>query len=154
MVILTVGGNDIMKVVKKNFSHLEKKDFIPAKLEYEHNLMMIMDTIRHEDSDIPIVLIGLYNPFYVWFANVKEMDEILIEWNDSARNVVSSFNDTYFVHIDEIFKNTTDNVLHKDYFHPNDLGYSLIAERLHETVASKTLKDLNERQYTAVKGEK
>ncbi|HLO10815.1 MAG TPA: SGNH/GDSL hydrolase family protein [Pseudoneobacillus sp.] len=153
IVIITIGGNDIMKVVKENISHLKKEDFIPAKVNYEKNLNNIIYSIRSINPRIPIVLISLYNPFYTWFADVKEMDEILTEWNKAGQFVMSSYNDTYFVRIDEIFKKTNENLLYRDYFHPNDKGYSLIANRLFITITEKTIKDLIERKYMASKEE-
>jgi lysophospholipase L1-like esterase len=153
MVIITIGGNDIMKVVKENISGLDSSDFIQAKKQYGENLSNIIKSIRSENKEIPIVFIGLYNPFYSWFADVEEMDIILSDWNGLAQKVVSSFRRTYFVHIDNIFKSTTENLLYKDYFHPNDKGYSLIADRIYMTVATKTLKDLSEKQYMAIKEE-
>jgi lysophospholipase L1-like esterase len=153
MVIITIGGNDIMQVVKKHISHLEKKDFIPAKQRYEENLAQIVRSIRKLQPNVSIVLIGLYNPFITWFADVKEMDEILTEWNIIGQNVVSSYDNSYFVRIDEIFKNTTDNLLSEDYFHPNDLGYSYIADRLYESLTEKALEDLSLRRYLASKEE-
>lgn len=153
MVIITIGGNDIMQVVKKHISHLEKKDFIPAKKHYEENLTQILSAIRNFQPNVSIVLIGLYNPFITWFADVKEMDEILTEWNIIGQNVVSSYDNSYFVRIDEIFKNTTDNMLSEDYFHPNDLGYSYIADRLFESLTEKALEELSLRRYLASKEE-
>jgi lysophospholipase L1-like esterase len=148
MVIVTIGGNDIMKVVKENISHLEKKDFIPAKAQFEKNLLGIFDTIRKIHPDIPIVLVSLYNPFYAWFADVKEMDEILVEWNQTGQKVVGIYKGSYFVSIEEVFKKSNENLLFKDYFHPNDKGYMLIANRLHETFREKVIKDFTNRKYT------
>ncbi|MFD2445743.1 SGNH/GDSL hydrolase family protein [Bacillus sp. CGMCC 1.16607] len=153
MVILTIGGNDIMKVVKENISHLEKKDFQSAKIQYEKNLIQIMNSIRDMHENVSIVLIGLYNPFHTWFADVKEMDEILFEWNIIGEKVISSYDQTYFVKIDEIFKNSTENLLYKDYFHPNDKGYSYIANRLYKSLSDKAIDDLALKRYLASKEE-
>jgi lysophospholipase L1-like esterase len=142
LLILTVGGNDIMKVVRENIGHLDKKDFEPAKKQFEKNLYLIFKTIRKVQPHIPIVLVGLYNPFYAWFADIKEMEEILYDWNSAAKKVVSNYRTTYFVNIDEIFKGTTKNLLHSDYFHPNDYGYSLIASHLYETLVQSAIKDM------------
>lgn len=141
MLILTVGGNDIMKVVRENITHLERNDFLPAKIKFEKNLYHIFKTIRGIHPQIPIILVGLYNPFYAWFADIKEMDEILYDWNSAGRKVISRFPNTYFVHIDEIFKSNHENLLHTDYFHPNDHGYSLIANHLYQTLVQTAIKD-------------
>jgi lysophospholipase L1-like esterase len=146
IVILTIGGNDIMKVVKENISHLDKKDFFSAKVQYEKNLYGILDNIRKYHPRIPIVLISLYNPFYAWFADVKEIEEILTEWNAIGEQVISNYKDTYFVNIDDIFKN--ENVLHSDYFHPNDKGYNLIANRLFKVLTENVFKVSSSKHYS------
>lgn len=147
MVILTIGGNDVMKVVRENISHLEKNDFNPAKAQFEKNLYKIIDTIRILHPQIPIVLVSLYNPFYAWFADVKEMDEILVEWNAIGHDVISTYRNAYFVNIDEVFKNTNDNLLHSDYFHPNNQGYNLIANLLYEELIKNAIKNIDRKQY-------
>lgn len=151
IVIITVGGNDLMKVVKNNFSNLEKEDFNLARNRYEQNLRNIVYAIREKKSNIPIVITGLYNPFSEWFADIEEIDIILAEWNTTVQHVVSSFQNTYFAAIDSIFDSTGKEVIHNDYFHPNDKGYSLIANRLHTTVSAHALEDLTKRRYTASK---
>jgi lysophospholipase L1-like esterase len=146
IVILTIGGNDIMKVVKENISHLEKKDFYSAKVQYEKNLYGIIDKIRIQHPRIPIVLISLYNPFYAWFADVKELEEILAEWNSIGQKVLANYKNTYFVHIEDIFQN--ENVLHSDYFHPNNKGYYLIANRLFDVLTENVLNRSSSKQYS------
>jgi lysophospholipase L1-like esterase len=151
IVILTIGGNDIMKVVSENISHLEKKDFYSAKVQYAQNLSKIIDSIRRDQPRIPIILISLYNPFYTWFADVKEIDEILKEWNTISQKVIDNYKDTYFVHIEDIFKN--EHVLHTDYFHPNDKGYNLIANRVFEELTENVLEKYPTKQYSVSNGE-
>jgi lysophospholipase L1-like esterase len=151
IVIITVGGNDLMKVVKNNFSNLKKEDFNLARHRYEKNLRNIVHEIRDKKSNIPIIITGMYNPFSEWFANIEEIEMILAEWNNTVQLVVSSFQNTYFAGIDIIGDRTGKEVLHNDFFHPNDKGYSLIANTLHKTVSTNALEDLTKRRYTASK---
>lgn len=151
MVILTIGGNDIMKVVRENISHLKKEDFLLPQGQYRENLNKILGSIRKIQPNASIVVVGLYNPFFAWFADVKEMEEILTDWNQTGQNVVGSYKNTYFVQVDKIFKNNNDNLLHKDYFHPNDKGYSLIADQLYVTIIDRALEELSQRRYIASK---
>jgi lysophospholipase L1-like esterase len=153
ILILTIGGNDIMKVVRENIAHLKKNDFYFAKLQYEKNLYGIIESIRMQHPRIPIILISLYNPFYAWFADVKEIEEILKDWNTIGQKVISNYKDTYFVHIEDIFKN--EHVLHSDYFHPNTKGYNMIANRVFDELTENVLKERNSpRHYSVSNGEK
>ncbi|MCD4840292.1 SGNH/GDSL hydrolase family protein [Neobacillus sedimentimangrovi] len=153
LVILTIGGNDIMKVVKDNFYHLQIDEFMKGKDVFENNLSEIMETILQENPDVSIVLVGLYNPFSKWFSDIKEFDEIVSEWNNTAQSVISRYPNAYYVGIKDLFTNSDENLLYSDNFHPNDKGYELIAHRLNETLESKVLPDMEKKSFMVTKEE-
>jgi lysophospholipase L1-like esterase len=130
LIILTIGGNDLMKVVKENFSSLRVHQFKAGQEEFKKRLEQIFKTIRASNHTAPIILIGLYNPFYTWFADVREMDQIVNEWNQQSNTIVLRDGNAHFVDIHDIFLNSEENLLYTDYFHPNDRGYELIADRV------------------------
>ncbi|QED48314.1 SGNH/GDSL hydrolase family protein [Cytobacillus dafuensis] len=138
-VILTIGGNDMMKVVRENFSNLNMQAFQKQKLIYQDNLEQVVTTIREENPRSMVVLVGLYNPFLKWFANITEINQIVDDWNETSKNVLAKFPETYFVEIDDLFENNSDELLYEDYFHPNDKGYELIADRIYETLKEEAL---------------
>ncbi|MFZ7944305.1 MULTISPECIES: SGNH/GDSL hydrolase family protein [Bacillaceae] len=148
LIILTIGGNDIMKVVKDNISNLQISDFIKEKDSYRGHLTQIIDTIVQENPNASIVLVGLYNPFSMWFSDIKEMDQIVAEWNQVGQHVIANYPHTYFVEIEDVFLNAAENLLYTDHFHPNDKGYELIAERLNETLSERVIPDLGNMPYT------
>jgi lysophospholipase L1-like esterase len=154
MVILTIGGNDIIKVVKENISHLQKSDFTQARDKFEMNLFMIVDLIRKSHPRIPIILISLYNPFFIWFSDVKEMDEILTEWNMVGNKVIDTYDNTYFVSIDDLFKVPNRPLLSSDNFHPNEKGYQLVSRRIYATITEQTIEDYSDDVYMVRKEEK
>ncbi|WP_166786734.1 SGNH/GDSL hydrolase family protein [Jeotgalibacillus salarius] len=128
--IITIGGNDVMKVVKSTFPSLTFENFEGARLSYEENLTEILSNIREINPEISIVLMGIYNPFFIFSADVKEMKMIVDTWNDSGKNIINDYDQTNYVDVADIFRQSDQNLLHTDYFHPNDEGYSLIAERI------------------------
>ncbi|WHY75757.1 SGNH/GDSL hydrolase family protein [Neobacillus sp. WH10] len=148
LVILTIGGNDIMKVVKDNISNLQVSDFIKEKDSYRNHLSQIMEAIVQENPNASIVLVGLYNPFSKWFSDIKEMDEIVADWNQVGQSVITKYPNAYFVEIEDAFLNATEDLLFTDHFHPNDKGYKLIAERLNETLSERVIPDLEKTPYT------
>ena len=77
LVIVTIGGNDMMKVVQENLTSLNKVDFEEQKGLFEKNINSMIKTIRQENVDSYIVLVGLYNPFNQWFPEIKEMNEVV-----------------------------------------------------------------------------
>ncbi|WP_040208576.1 SGNH/GDSL hydrolase family protein [Neobacillus jeddahensis] len=148
LVILTIGGNDIMKVVKDNISNLQVSDFMKEKESYRNHLTQIVESIVEENPNASIVLVGLYNPFSEWFSDIKEMDEIVAEWNEAGQSVIANYPNGYFVKIEDVFIDATENLLFTDHFHPNDKGYKLIAERLNETMGNRVIPDLEKKPYT------
>ncbi|SDL90972.1 Lysophospholipase L1 [Bacillus sp. OK048] len=153
LVILTIGGNDIMKVVKDNISNLQLSVFEKEREVYIHNLYQIMNTIIRVNPDAYIVLVGVYNPFSQWFSDIKELDQIVADWNIASQSVVSNYSNAYYVGIEDLFRNPKESLLHTDNFHPNNKGYELIAERLNETLEERTLPDLVKKAYMVSKEE-
>ncbi|MCM3573762.1 MULTISPECIES: SGNH/GDSL hydrolase family protein [Mesobacillus] len=143
LVILTIGGNDLMKVVKENFSSLKLNHFKTEQKLFAKQLQEIFLAIRNQNQEAPIVLVGLYNPFYNWFADVKEMNQIVDEWNGQSLSIVAQDGNAYFVDIHDIFLNNEENLLYTDYFHPNDLGYQLIADRIYEILDEQVIDSMS-----------
>jgi lysophospholipase L1-like esterase len=153
LVILTIGGNDIMKVAQENFANLQLSNFEDARELYIDNLYEIMNTINKANPYVSIVLVGLYNPFSQWFADVDELNQIVNDWNAAGQRVIASYSNAYFVPIEDLFLNPAENLLYSDNFHPNDRGYELIAERLNTTLEERTLPDLIKNAYMVSKEE-
>lgn len=133
-VIVTIGGNDVMKVVRENFSSLNLKAFSQQRKVFEKNLQEVLATVRNDNPNSKIILVGLYNPFFKWFADIREINEIIGEWNRASQDVLMKYPNTYFVEIADLFYDEGENILHTDYFHPNDHGYELIANRIFEKI--------------------
>ena len=139
-IVVTIGGNDIMKVFKQNFSNLELNQFDSAKIGYEKRLRQILDKVRSENEQAQIYLVGVYNPFSKWFGDFYELDEIMNDWNDSGKRIITEYDSAYFIEIDDIFQNSEEDLLYtEDYFHPNDRGYELIAERIYNNMEVLTI---------------
>ena len=104
--------------------------------------------IRVLNPNAPIYQLGIYNPFYKSFSEIEEMQEIVDYWNEGSKEFVDAQENAFFVPInDEIYNGlpelgtstsgTTDSSLSKnalndliseeDSFHPNNLGYQIIA---------------------------
>lgn len=128
LVIITTGGNDLMRVVKTHISHLTLEEFREQQGVFEENLRSLVEKIRYINPHISICLIGLYNPFYKVFSQIQELDEVVSEWNIASQNVLLDYENTYFVDIADIFKDSEENLLYSDYFHPNNKGYEHMAK--------------------------
>ncbi len=135
IIIVTIGANDIMKVVKSNFTNLEMEPFTQAQAQYEERLDTVFAKIRKQNPDAPIYLLGMYNPFFKWFAHIEELDKILENWNISSQVVVKRYDNVTYVPTDDLFRNQKEDLLAEDNFHPNSEGYKLIADRVYEEIS-------------------
>lgn len=148
VILVTVGGNDLMKVIQsKIFNKLSLKTFVKPQEKYQGQLEKLYAEIRVLNPDAPIYQLGVYNPFYKTFSEIEEMQEIVDYWNEGSKEFVEKQDNAYFVPInDEIYnglpeiETTTssdsasisnsvinDLISEEDSFHPNNLGYQIIA---------------------------
>jgi lysophospholipase L1-like esterase len=145
MIVMTIGGNDIMSVVRQNIFSLDFEPFRAEQKLFEERLSNIFTTIRSNNSDAQIVFVGLYNPFKYMLPNITEIDQIIDEWNIVSKQMITEDENGIFVSVEDIFSTSVvDNkLLYKDEFHPNENGYTLIAERVYDSL-SKAEVSLNQ----------
>ncbi len=136
LVMITIGGNDVMKIFRENLSHLKLDVFQEEKRQYQLRLQEIIETVRSYNPDAGIVLLGLYNPFNTWFSDIEEVNQVIHNWNEASQEILSGYDKTLFVKIEDLFIDTGDTLLFDDYFHPNDEGYKLIADRMFTDLAN------------------
>jgi len=130
MILLTVGANDIMNVVKSNFMNLNEEPFAVERTAYEQRLREIFDAMFALSPDVKIYLIGFFNPFEGYFEDVDELDQILTNWNNTGRKLTLQYSQAHFIPTNDLFQIEDVNLLADDNFHPNATGYTLIAERI------------------------
>ncbi|MBP1040587.1 SGNH/GDSL hydrolase family protein [Vagococcus sp. BWB3-3] len=155
-ITLTVGGNDLMKVVKSEFMNdISYETFDKPLEEFKKQLGLLIAEIRSYNSEAPIYLMGIYNPFYLSFQEVSEMQDIVTLWNDGAKEAIKDEQKVYFIPInDSLYKglngqigigsDTTETstsssggslnnlISEVDNFHPNNLGYQIMANAFKE----------------------
>ncbi|MDQ0184050.1 SGNH/GDSL hydrolase family protein [Cytobacillus kochii] len=144
LVIITIGGNDIMKVVRSNFTKLNVAAFEKEQDAFEDNLNTILHTIREYNPKSTVLLVGLYNPFLEWFSSIKELSLIMRQWNIASQQVLGEYENMYFVNVDDIFETSEENLLFTDHFHPNDRGYELMAGRIYQVLDQIGIKSVIE----------
>ncbi len=108
-VVLTVGANDLMKTVRKElFNELSIATFKAPGNEYKTHLLNLFTEIRKYAPDLPIYVFGIYNPFYVYFTQITELQEIVNYWNELSEETVKSQKKCYFVPINDLLSNGSD----------------------------------------------
>ena len=135
IVLITVGANDVMKVVKNNFTNLNYQDFVEEQEGYENRLHDIIQKVEELNPEAPIYLLGLYNPFNQHFKNIPELGQIMGDWNAISRGVISEYEQATFIPIRDLFEGSEEELLwEEDLFHPNERGYKKMAERVLEYI--------------------
>ncbi len=136
VILITIGGNDIMKIIKGNISQLDISDFKNALPAYQDNISQLLQQIRNINEKATVYLIGVYNPFSTLIPEIQEFNTIVEMWNHVSQDQVNQFSNMFFVDIASIFNEGLNVLYEKDYFHPNDLGYEKIADAVYNEMIS------------------
>lgn len=137
IVLITIGANDIMKVVKSNITNLQYDDFTKERAQYDKRLHKVFDKLQAINPDADIYLLGFYNPFDQYFQDVPELNDIVNMWNKTSKTATEEDDQLHYIPTKDLFDNATENVFYEDNFHPNDLGYEMMADRVLEFIRFK-----------------
>ncbi|MGM9886030.1 MAG: SGNH/GDSL hydrolase family protein [Lactococcus sp.] len=155
VITLTVGGNDVLKVFRDNIteiSNMSEKDFEKPAEIYQKQVEEIFAQIRKVNPNAQIYVLGIYNPFYLNFPDIKAFQNIIDNWNAATEKVVKAQQRAYFVPINNLLykgadgqavdavessKTSTDEIVNEllysgDHFHPNNTGYQIMADAVFE----------------------
>lgn len=142
VIVITIGGNDIMRIVKQNIFQLRVDAFQKELLIFANRYGEILKEIRLINPNSPIIILGLYNPLTMVTDEANEFDQIMIDWNQTINTISHSDINACFVPVDDLFNSNTNMVYHTDFFHPNSKGYDLMTNRIIETLKTCGLDQL------------
>ncbi|MGT2935895.1 SGNH/GDSL hydrolase family protein [Streptococcus castoreus] len=152
LMTLTVGGNDVMAVIRKNLAVLQVSSFKRPACQYQERLRKILDLARKDNKDLPIFVLGIYNPFYLNFPELTDMQRIIDNWNEKTKEVIQAYDRVYFVPINELLYKgvngkegivqstggqttvVNDALFTGDHFHPNHTGYQIMSNAVMEKI--------------------
>lgn len=132
IVLITIGANDIMKIVKDNFMNLTEEPFRQERDPYGDRLAQILTRISSMNEGANIYLLGFYNPFERYFSDIEALHQIILGWNNESLQIVNQFEQVDFIPMHDIFDYADEPVLADDNFHPNYEGYEMMADRVLE----------------------
>ena len=144
IILITIGGNDIMKVVKKNLFNLQKGPFYDELEQFEKRLDELYGIIRGLNGDAIIVMAGLYNPISIVTDEANEFEDIIEDWNNAieVRTVLDS--KSCFVPVTDLFDSNATMVYHTDFFHPNAKGYDSMTKRFLDKLKECNMQELSD----------
>lgn len=130
LISLTMGGNDVMKIVKQDLFNLKRDAFDAELLAYKERYSKIINSIRVKNPTAPLLLIGFYNPFSIVTREANEFDTIITEWNRIIEEIANEDANACYVSVEDLFDSNEELVYHTDFFHPNAKGYEKMTERI------------------------
>lgn len=152
LLTITVGGNDLRKAILEDTSNLDLDRFEKASKTYEKNLKQIIELARKDNPDLPIYVVGIYNPLYLNFPDLTELQTLVDRWNQRTEETLSAYQGVYFVPINDLLYKgidgksgvteselgketvTNDALYDEDSFHPNNTGYEIMKEAVLEKI--------------------
>jgi lysophospholipase L1-like esterase len=128
VILISIGGNDLNNAAGLPSIHPTK--IAAAEKKFNYNLRYILQAIRGLNSQAPILLIGLYNPYGDIVQTRVQTDNIVASWNTDEMKIADGFQPTVVVQTYDLFQFDPGKFLYIDHFHPNQAGYNLIANRI------------------------
>ncbi|MFC9725339.1 MULTISPECIES: SGNH/GDSL hydrolase family protein [Bacillus cereus group] len=135
VIVLTIGGNDLFPGWE-SLGKIDLETYRPDTETFQNEAKKIIEEIRKLNTDSPIFWLGLYNPFED-IEDLKGSSNIVVDWNASLEKLALNDKNVYITPTFDLFQNRGKDLLYSDHFHPNEVGYTYMAERLVQNVVSK-----------------
>ncbi len=135
VIVLTIGGNDLFPGWE-SLGKIDLETYRPDTETFQNEAKKIIEEIRKLNTDSPIFWLGLYNPFED-VEDLKGSSNIVVDWNASLEKLAVNNKNVYITPTFDLFQNRGKDLLYSDHFHPNEVGYTYMADRLVQNVASK-----------------
>lgn len=151
-ITMTVGGNDLFQAFQKNLTAKTAKQFDRPIKKYGEQVTDILTEMRELNSKAPIYVVGIYNPYFLNFPDIKAMQTVVDNWNDETQSITKEASNCFFVPVNDLLykgiqtkdseqtnesssSEVKNNALYdEDNFHPNNLGYQLMANAIQEKI--------------------
>lgn len=133
IIVLTIGGNDL----NPGWDQLGAMDLTKYQADIEgfsKNIHTIMSRLNSLNPAAEIYWLSLYNPF----EDIPELEGSsgnIVKWNTGLETIALEYENLFIIPTFDIFQTKTKQLLSQDHFHPNSLGYQLMAERLLQKVS-------------------
>ncbi|AFV21251.1 MULTISPECIES: SGNH/GDSL hydrolase family protein [Bacillus] len=135
VIVLTIGGNDLFPGWE-SLGKIDLETYRPDTETFQNEAKKIIEEIRKLNANSPIFWLGLYNPFED-VEDLKGSSNIVVDWNASLEKLALNDKNVYITPTFDLFQNRGKDLLYSDHFHPNEVGYTYMAERLVQNVVSK-----------------
>ena len=127
IITINIGGNNLFRLnrdvgVIDGIKMLNKE-----KAHFEADVKNIVKTVRDQNPDALLILSELYNPLQLDDSIASYADMFLDGWNESVYSISKANQPSIVLPIRKLISNDKKELLF-DQVHPNDKGYTIIAD--------------------------
>lgn len=137
IITVNVGGNDVLKAVKKADIYSALTSFETLQTDFSKNLSAIASRIHELNPSATIVFLELYNPMPADHQFYTLADKLLPKWNLKIYEVAKTTPDSVVVQTTKIINSDNLQHLYSDGVHPSISGYSAISELMLDQFADQ-----------------
>lgn len=130
IITVNVGGNDILKLVKKSDIYSALKSFDSLQEVFSQNLAEITSRIQELNPSATIVLMELYNPMPADHQFYSLADKLLPQWNLMIYEAANSTSSSIVVQTTNVINSKNLEYLASDGVHPNLSGNTAISSQM------------------------
>ncbi|WP_053363057.1 GDSL-type esterase/lipase family protein [Bacillus sp. FJAT-27251] len=130
IITINIGGNDVLKLAKKQDFYTAIKSFDTLQSSFASNLTEISAKIKKLNPHATIVFLELYNPLPVDHQIYNLADQLLPKWNLKIYEVAQQVPASLVIETTRVINSQNPQNLSADGVHPNVSGYAAITEQM------------------------
>jgi lysophospholipase L1-like esterase len=135
VILVNIGTNDLLKATN-DLQQLDENKINQAREKFIRNIDKAFRQIENNQRNVPIYIIGLYNPVKDKEKKDK-LDKIINEWNGETQKTAEKYPAVTYISTADLFKGKSKSEYFSDQLHPNKKGYALIGDRVFIVLAKK-----------------
>ncbi len=132
IITVNVGGNDILKLVKKSDIYSALKSFDTLQKGFSKNLTEISSKITELNPSATIIYLELYNPMPADHQFYSLADKLLPKWNLMIYEVAKETPSSLVIETTNVINSENLQYLSSDGVHPNPTGNTAISIQMLE----------------------